>query len=305
MNGTRKICVITGANKGIGYEAALTLGLMGWEVVLACRSFARGNQAVMALNSVFRQTDPGGKNQGLAVFMELDLASFASVDNFVVGFKKRYHACDALICNAGQMGGAYTQTAEGFERQVGVNYLGHVALFARLYPFLKGSPDARVVQVSSRAHERATLAEGEFPRIARQPEDTYNPWKAYAQSKLLQVLFTLKAQEVYGSDTVRFYAVHPGVVATDLLLSPLPGLARTILRPLARVFTAVGLLQTPKQGGDAITHPVLASPPLPGGTYWAEGSPREPNPLARSKTLQDDVWNHTWNLLEAFRIQAP
>mgnify|MGYP005838590759 CR=1 FL=1 len=305
MSGTRKICVITGANKGIGHEAALTLGLMGWEVVLACRSFARGNQAVMTLNSIFRQTDPGGKNQGLGVFMELDLASFASIDNFVVGFKKRYQACDALICNAGQMGGPYAQTADGFERQLGVNYLGHVALFARLYPFLKVSPDARVVQVSSRAHERATLVEGEFPRIARQNQDTYNPWKAYAQSKLLQVLFTVKAQEVYGSDRLQFYAVHPGVVATDLLLSPVPGLAKTILRPLAQVFTAIGLLKTPKQGSDAIIHPVLASPPPGGGTYWAEGSPREPNPLVRSKTLQDDVWNHTWNLLEAYGIQAP
>ena len=305
MNGTRKICVITGANKGIGYEAALTLGLMGWEVVLACRSFARGNQAVMALNSIFRQTDPGGKSQGLAVFMELDLDSFASVDNFLVGFKKRYHACDALICNAGQMGGPYAQTADGFERQVGVNYLGHVALFAHLYPFLKGSPDARVVQVSSRAHERAVLAEGELPRIARLSKDLYNPWKAYAQSKLLQVLFTLKAQEVYGSESLRFYAVHPGVVATELLLSPLPGPARTILRPLARVCTTVGLLQTPKQGADAITHPVLASPAPRGGTYWARGSLREPNPLVRSKTLQDDVWKHTWDLLAASGIQAP
>lgn len=305
MNGTRKICVITGANKGIGYEAALTLGLMGWEVVLACRSFARGNQAVMALNSVFRQTDPGGKNQGIAVFMELDLASLASIENFIVGFKKRYPVCDSLICNAGVMGGPWAQTADGFEYQFGVNYLGHVALFSRLFPFLKRSPDSRVVQVSSRAHERATLAEGEFLQIAHRSRETYNSWKAYAQSKLLQVLFTLKAQEVYGSDTLRFYAIHPGVIATDLLLSPLPGPARTLLRPLARLLTTLGILQTPRKGADAITYPVLASPPPPGGTYWATGSLQDPNPLARSSALKDEVWNHTWDLLKPFGISAP
>ncbi len=305
MNGTRKICVITGANKGIGYETALTLGLMGWEVVLACRSFAHGNQAVMALNSVFRQTDPGGKNQGLAVFMELDLASLASIETFVVGFKKRYQVCDALVCNAGVMGGPYAQTTDGFERQFAVNYLGHVALFARLFPFLKRSTDARVVQVSSRAHERATLTPGEFLELARRSPETYNPWKTYAQSKLLQVLFTLKAQETYGSDSLRFYAVHPGVVATDLLLSPLPGAAQTLLRPLAQVLTWIKVLQTPKKGSDAVTYPVLTSPPLPGGTYWAEASIREPNPLARSTSLRDEVWNQTWDLLHPFGIQAP
>ncbi len=305
MNGTRKICIITGANKGIGYEAALTLGLMGWEVVLACRSFARGNQAVMALNSIFRQTDPGGKSQGLAVFMELDLASLASIQTFLVGFKKRYQVCDALICNAGVMGGPYGQTVEGFERQAGVNYLGHVALFSHLFPFLKRSPDARVVQVSSRAHERATLTEGEFLQAVHRSKDTYNPWKAYAQSKLFQVLFTLKAQEVYGSDTLRFYAVHPGVVATDLLLSPLPGMAQTIIQPLARLFTWLGVLKTPKKGADAITHLLMASPPLPGGTYWAEKALRDPNPLALSSALQGEVWNLTWNLLNPYGIQAP
>ncbi|MCX7786506.1 MAG: SDR family NAD(P)-dependent oxidoreductase [Spirochaetes bacterium] len=305
MEDRRKICVITGANKGIGYEAALTLGLMGWEVVLACRSFAHGNQAVMALNSIFRQTDPGGKTQGLAVFMELDLASIASVETFVVGFKKRYPVCDALICNAGVMGGPYSQTVDGFERQFGVNYLGHVALFARLFPFLRRSMDARVVQVSSRAHERASLAEGEIQQVAHRSKETYNPWKAYAQSKLLQVLFTQKAQEVYGSDALRFYAVHPGVIATDLLLSPLPALAKTILRPLAQALTWLQVLQTPKKGADSVTYPILASPPLLGGTYWADGSIRDPNPLAQSTPLKDEVWNYTWDLLRSFGIQAP
>ncbi|GAB4367724.1 MAG: SDR family NAD(P)-dependent oxidoreductase [Spirochaetales bacterium] len=305
MNGTRRICVITGANKGIGYEAALTLGLMGWEVVLACRSFARGNQAVMALNSIFRQTDPGGRNQGLAVFMELDLASIASIENFVTGFKKRYQTCDALICNAGIMGGPYAQTSEGFELQFGVNYLGHAALFSLLYPFLTRSQDARVVQVSSRAHEGATLSEGEFLQVARRSRETYSAWKAYTQSKLFQVLFTLKSQEVYGSETLRFYAVHPGIVATDLLLSPLPGLLKSLLRPIAHVSTGLGLLKTPRKASTALTSLVLTTPPPKGGTYWSGTSPGKPNPIALSASIRNEVWTQTWELLRPFGILLP
>jgi NAD(P)-dependent dehydrogenase (short-subunit alcohol dehydrogenase family) len=289
----------------MGYETALTLGLSGWEVVLACRSFALGNQAVMTLNSVFRQVDPGGKDQGLAVFMELDLSSLASIENFVVGFKKRYQGCDALVCNAGVMGGPYSQTADGFERQFGVNYLGHVALFARLLPFLQRSADARVIQVASRAHERATFVGGEFLKLALRQKDSYNPWQAYAQSKLLQVVFTLKAQEVYGSESLRFYAVHPGVVVTDLLLSPLPTVLKAMVRPMAYTASRVGLLKTPKKGADSITHLLLATPPLPGGTYWDETVQKDPAPLAYSPSLQEEVWSHTWDLLRPFGIQVP
>ncbi|MFQ3620393.1 MAG: SDR family NAD(P)-dependent oxidoreductase [Spirochaetales bacterium] len=303
MQDRRKLCVVTGANKGIGYETALTLGLAGWEVVLACRSFARGNQAVMSLNSIFRQLDPGSGRQGLAVFMELDLSSLASIKAFIEGFKKRYQGCDALICNAGVMGGPYTLTAEGFELQFGVNYLGHAALFAQLLPFLRKSTDARVVQVSSRAHERATLQPGEFLQLARRSQDTYKAWPAYCQSKLLQVFFTREAQEVLGSSTLRFYATHPGVIPTDLLLSPLPPFLRLALQPLGIFLSKVGLLTTPKEGSDTSTYLVLTNPAPPAGTYWAAKKERAPHSLVENSSLRKEVWQSTWELLANFGIQ--
>jgi len=299
MNQQRKICIITGANKGIGYETALTLGITGWEVVLACRSFARGNQAVMALNGILRQLDPRAGGNGVAVFMELDLASLSSIDNFMLGFKKLYAACNLLICNAGVRGSPYRTTAEGYELQFGVNYLGHAALIRQMLPLLQKTSDARVIQVSSRAHKRATLKSGEFLKAAYRTEDTYNPWKAYAQSKLFQVLFTHKAQRILGSDSLRFYAVDPGVTATDLFLAPVPAPLKTLLRPIAAGGARIGVLRTPKRASDTVTHLALKEPAPPGGSYWADRKQREPNSLVYSESLLDEVWQGTAELLKA------
>jgi NAD(P)-dependent dehydrogenase (short-subunit alcohol dehydrogenase family) len=300
MENKKKICVITGANTGIGYETALTLGIAGWEVVLACRSFAKGNQAVMEMNNLFRQIDPNpNRGGGRAVFMEADLASFDSLEKFTEGFRKRYSSCDVLICNAGIMAAPYGLTEDGFETQFQVNYLGHAYLFASLLPYLRAAGSARIISLSSRAHERAKLKQGEFIEAARRTKETYKSWNAYAQSKLFQIIFTRKAQEHYGGQGLSFYAVHPGIVKTGLLLSPLPGPVRILLAPLIGTLTLTGAIRKPRKGSETAAYLALpAEAPGEGGTYWADKKIRPQGPLALDEDLGKEVWKETRKILQ-------
>jgi NAD(P)-dependent dehydrogenase (short-subunit alcohol dehydrogenase family) len=300
MENKKKVCVITGANTGIGYETAMTLGIAGWEVVLACRSFAKGNQAVMEMNNLFRQIGLNPNDGGRAVFMEADLASFDSIDKFTEGFRKRYASCDALICNAGIMAVPHGITEDGYETQFQVNYLGHAYLFASLLPYLRSSGKARVISLSSRAHERAKLARKEFPHAARRTKETYNSWNAYAQSKLFQIIFTHKAQEHFARQGLTFFAVHPGIVNTGLLLSPLPAPLRFVIGPIAGALTLAGILRKPRKGSETAAYLALSpEDPGEGGTYWADKKVLSPAPLALDEDLADEVWEETRKILQS------
>ena len=300
MDEKRKIGIVTGGNAGMGYETALSLAIDGWEVILGCRSFARGNEAVMKMNTLLRQLEGGpGQKLGKAVFMELDLASFESIRNFVAGFKKRYSSCDLLVCNAGAMYLPHALTEDGFETLFQVNYLGHVYLFKQLLPFLQASGKARVLQVSSKAHEKVPFVAGDFLKAARRGKEEFKALKAYAQSKLFQVAFTRKAQEVYGKQGFSFYAVHPGLVGTDLFFSPVPKQARFLLGPIAAAGQLAGILRKPRRGAETTLYLCMSSTvPAEGGTYWADKSLRQPNPVLAEVSLVQEIWNETEKLLE-------
>lgn len=305
MEEKRKICVVTGANSGIGYETALTMGISGWDVVLACRSFAKGNQAVMKMNDFLRQVGVSSGSGGHAAFMEIDLSSLESIRNFAVGFRKRYSACDLLVCNAGIMAGPHMYSADGFEMQFAVNYLGHAYLQEIMRPFLLASPRGRVIHVTSRAHERAFYEKGEFPQAARRKKSDYSPWKAYAQSKLFQVMLTRSSREKYGAEGLSFYAVHPGVVKTTLLTSFLPPAVRTILRPVGALATAAGLLRNPRKGAETITYLGLLPPAEEEkGIYWFDKKPREANPITGNPLFLGEVWEETMKIFSSLNGDA-
>ena len=237
LNG--KTAVITGATGGLGYETALALAGAGAVVVLTGRNDAKGRNAIQSIRTQF----PDAK----VSYETLDLASLASVAEFVARFVAAYPSLDLLINNAGVMALPQRQTTvDGFEMQFGTNYLGHYALTARLLPWLRRSHQSRVVNLSSLAHRSGTI---NFDDL--QSTRSYVPWKAYSQSKLAMLMFALELQR--RSDAAGWglmsNAAHPGYARTDLIANG-PGAGGLLwqinksLQPLVSHSAAEGALPT-------------------------------------------------------------
>jgi NAD(P)-dependent dehydrogenase (short-subunit alcohol dehydrogenase family) len=202
---TGKVAIVTGANSGLGLEASRVLARVGAHVVMAVRSVARGSAAAGEIRA-------GAPEVSLAV-TPLDLADLASVRSFAEGFLAAHDRLDMLLNNAGVMGIPYRKTSDGFEMQFGTNYLGHFALTGLLMPLLLKTPGARVVTVSSSMH---TIGRIRFDDL--NGERSYGKWRAYAQSKLADLLFAYELQRrlVAAGSSVISVAAHPGYAATNL-----------------------------------------------------------------------------------------
>jgi NAD(P)-dependent dehydrogenase (short-subunit alcohol dehydrogenase family) len=203
-----KIIVVTGANGGIGFEAAQVLAGAGGHVILACRN----QTAAAAAKDRILAAHPGAS---LAV-APLDLASLASVRAFAESFLRDHDRLDVLVNNAGVMALPYCKTADGFEMQFGTNHLGHFALTALLFDRLAKSAPSRVVTVSSQVHLYGWMRWKDL-----QWEKGYQRWLAYGQSKIANLLFSHELHRritARGLD-VRSVACHPGYAATNLQLA--------------------------------------------------------------------------------------
>ncbi len=202
---TGRIAIVTGANTGIGFETAAALAAANATVVLACRNQKKAEDAVERI----RQRTPGAALE----FIELDLASLASVVRFSETFRAQYDRLDLLINNAGVMVPPLGHTEDGFELQFGCNHLGHFALTGRLMDLLEATAGARVVNVSSMAHRYGDM---DFDNL--NAETGYEKMPAYGQSKLANLLFTFELQRrlVGAGSTVMATAAHPGWTGTDL-----------------------------------------------------------------------------------------
>lgn len=203
---TGRTAIVTGANTGIGYETALALVRKGATVVLACRDVAKADAAVAKIMAE--------KPRGSASSQALDLSDLDSVNAFAKRFVAEHQRLDLLVNNAGVMVPPESQTRQGFELQIGTNHLGHFALTAHLLPLLRKTAGARVVVVSSGVHHMGHI---DFEDLNFKRRG-YSAPKAYAQSKLANLLFALELQRRLrsaGADTI-VTAAHPGWTATDL-----------------------------------------------------------------------------------------
>ena len=237
LNG--RTAVITGATGGLGYETALALAGAGASVVLTGRSEAKGRHALQTIRSQFPNAEIAYEN--------LDLANLASVADFATRYAAAHASLDLLINNAGVMALPQRQvTSDGFEMQLGTNYLGHYALTAHLLPWLRRGHQPRVVNLSSLAHRSGKI---DFDDL--QCTRSYTPWKAYTQSKLAMLMFALELQR--RSDAAGWglmsNAAHPGFARTDLIANG-PGASgllwhvSRLLQPYVSHSAAEGALPT-------------------------------------------------------------
>ncbi|MCE3034186.1 oxidoreductase [Streptomyces sp. CMSTAAHL-2] len=272
---TGRTAVITGANSGLGLVTAEALARAGAHVVFAVRDEARGGAAAARV-------------AGSTEVRRLDLADLDSVRAFAAGWDR---PLDLLINNAGVMMLPQERTAQGFERQFGTNHLGHFALTNLLLPHLTD----RVVTLASTAHRWGDQ------RISFEDVNLrgrYTPTRAYAQSKLANLLFTLELQRrlTEAGSGVRALAAHPGYAATNLQSHH--------ASPLARIGMAVAnrvVAQSDRAG--ALPTLFAATQDLPGAAYVGPDGLGEfrgaPTLVARSAAASDpEAARRLWTLSE-------
>jgi NAD(P)-dependent dehydrogenase (short-subunit alcohol dehydrogenase family) len=196
--------LVTGGNTGIGRATAAGLAQRGGRVCIAARSAAKGEAAVAEIKAA--------TGNEAVFFLPLDLADLDSVRSCAAGFLALGEPLHVLVNNAG-VGGARGLTRQGFELMFGINHLGHFALTNALLGCLTDSAPARVVTVSSDAHYSAQGIDFE---ALRRPARGLTGLPEYAVSKLANVLFTQELARRTAGTGVRSYALHPGVVASDI-----------------------------------------------------------------------------------------
>ncbi len=201
MNG--KVCLVTGANTGIGYATAVGLAERGATVVMLCRDAARGATAV-------RDAQQATGNPHVELLL-CDLASLESIRQAATDFQARHGALHVLINNASVIPRQREVTVDGLERQFAVNHLAYFLLTNLLLDVVKASAPARIINVSSQVHSSGVV---DFADL--QAERSYRPTQVYANSKLMNVLFTFELARRLVGTGVTVNCLHPGVVDTNL-----------------------------------------------------------------------------------------
>ncbi|HEX3831316.1 MAG TPA: oxidoreductase [Solirubrobacteraceae bacterium] len=266
--------IVTGANSGIGRAAAAALAERGARVILAVRNAEKGASAAAGM-------------PGTVEVRPLDLADLASVRAFAEGWEGDI---DLLINNAGVMIPPLTRTADGFELQFGTNHLGHFALTNLLVKHVTG----RVVTVSSTGHRMGTI---DFDDLNWERK-SYKAWRAYGQSKLANLLFTVELQRrlTAAGSNVEANAAHPGYAATNLQFHS--------DNRLFEIIGSVGnrLLAQDENGGSLPTL-YAAVADVPGNSFAGPSGFMEqrgaPKLVGRSRAAQDSgVARRLWDVSE-------
>jgi len=271
-----KICIVTGANSGIGKETALGLAQMGARVVMVCRNAEKGEAA---LEEICREV-----GSSLVDLLIADMSSQASVRALAEQIQREYPRLDVLVNNAGGAAPGHTFSADGIEMTLATNHLGAALLTLLLLDLLKASAPSRIVNVSSteaQSPSRLDMNDLQFERRK------YSAVAAYRQSKLLMNAFTFELARRLAGTGVTANCLHPGAVATNIwnpdLLPPLIGrLIVAVVKPF---------LLNSKQGA-AVSLYLATSPEVAqvSGEYFVKSKPAKSNPLSRDPKVMAEVW---------------
>ena len=275
-----KKVIITGANSGLGKATTYEMLKRGYEVIMVCRSEKRG---VKAFQEILEQS------QNKHVVLELcDLSSFESILEFSKRIKEKYEAIDVLINNAGVILTKRQETKEGFEMQIGVNHFGHVLLTRELLPLLKKADSGRIVVVSSGAHKGGKIYFHDL-----QLKKNYSTFRAYAQSKLANVLYVKSMAKKLRQTNVTINAVHPGAVGTNFGVDRDTGFGKTLLKVLGIFFL------TPEEGARTIIY-LADSKEVEGksGGYYYKQKPSEISKYAKQRSITHRFYKLTNALID-------
>ncbi len=264
-----RTALVTGATSGIGRETARALTERGFRVVVGARDAARGRALV----------DEIAGNGGRAELLEIDLASFDSIRRAAARLAREHESLDVLVNNAGIVSRERRTTADGHELTWQTNFLGHVLLTCLLLPLLRKARAPRVVNVSSKAHFSGRIR-WEDPELSQ----GYGGLKAYAQSKLAQVLFTRELARREPGLTV--VALHPGTISTNIW--------RAAPAPLAWLLRAV--LPRAEKGARPVVR-LAADPHIHGATGRYFDRFREIHPSREAQNDADAV--RLWDLAQS------
>ncbi len=275
-----KICLLTGANSGIGKATALGLAQLGATVVMVCRDRARGEAA---------QSEIKAKSGNDAIDLLLaDLASQQSIRQLAEDFKQRYSQLHVLINNAGVYNLTRRETVDGLEMMFAVNHLAPFLLTNLLLDVIKASAPARIINVSSRSHEAGYINLEDL-----QSEKHYRPIRTYGQSKLAMVLFTYELARRLQGTGVTVNSLHPGFVATNIAQGNLPPVARATAKVILSIFGT-----SPEEGAKTSIY-LASSPDVAGitGKYFVKSVPKRSTPISYDESLQQRLWEESARLV--------
>jgi NAD(P)-dependent dehydrogenase (short-subunit alcohol dehydrogenase family) len=267
-----RVVLITGANTGIGLATATALAAQGAQLFIACRSPEKASEAAAGIERA--------SGNARITPLSLDLGDFASIRACARAFLERNLPLHLLINNAG-LAGARGRTPSGFELAFGVNHVGHFLLTTLLLDRIQASAPARIVTLASKAHYRPPGIDWD---AVRQPTKTRTALHEYGVSKLANVLFSAElARRLQGSG-VTTYALHPGVVASDVWRSvpwPFRGLMKLgMLSPEKGAATSLHCATSDEAGRQT-------------GLYYDECRVRQPSKVAQDPALAAELWRRS------------
>lgn len=268
-----KVCLVTGATRGIGRETARGLANMGATVVVTGRDRSRTDDAVRSLGAETGNPRVSG--------MVADLSVQAEVVRLAAEFRGAHDRLDVLVNNAGAIFDSRQESADGFEMTWALNHLAPFRLTHELRDLLVASAPARVVNVASDAHRMARMDFDDLQGTRR-----YMAWRAYGQSKLANILFTVELARQMQGTRVTANSLHPGFVASNFGMEG----DRT---PLMRIgWQAARLFARSPEAGAQTTIYLASSPDVEGvtGTYFADRGISSPNGAARDLGAARRLW---------------
>ena len=268
---TGKVCLVTGASSGIGFETAKGLAERGATVVTVSRASGDGAQKAEQIRRVT------GNNA--VTFMPADLSSLQDIRRVAYDFKAQYDRLDVLVNNAGLFITERKTTQDGFELTFALNHLAYFLLTNLLLERLLASAPARIVNLSSGAEQMGKM-HFDDPMLT----NDYSGWKAYSQSKLANLLFTYELAKRLAGTGVTVNALHPGAVATGFgqgnegFISKAFGLFRPFMRsPEKGAETAVFLAAS--HAVDGVT-----------GKYFKDKEPINASKASHDAAAQARLW---------------
>ena len=272
-----RICMITGANSGIGKVTALELAKMDGHIIMVCRNKVKGT-------SVHRNIVESTGNPNVELMIS-DLASQASIRQLVSDYKERYDKLHVLINNAGTMTKNRIETVDGFETTFAVNHLAPFLLTNLLLETIKASAPSRIITVSSGIHHRATIDLDDL-----HSKHKFSNMNAYSISKLANILSTYELHHRLreaGIDNVSVNAVHPGFTRTNMGKNGTSSLLQRIGIALVHPFLA----KTAEKGAETSIY-VASSPEIEtnSGKYFANKQIVESSPITHDRSIQQRLW---------------